>query len=130
MNQREFTRVRTRIPVDVEVGGKVVTGTIRDLSLNGMWMATPTPPPEEATCRVTLHLDGRGGAIVVRADGYVVRSVADGFAMHFQELLEVESYEHLRNLILYNAEDPAQAEQEFDSHLGLKRIDPAAPPPG
>lgn len=127
MNHREFTRVRTRIPVDVEAGGKKISGEIRDVSLNGLWLPTATTVSERSPCRVTMHLDG---GITVRADGVVVRSVADGMAVHFLELLELESYEHLRNLILYNAVDPAQAEQEFDSHLGLRRVDPALPPPG
>jgi len=126
MNQREFTRVRTRIPVDIDAAGTVVSGEVRDISLNGLWMPATAPPPAGTPCRVVLHLD----AVTVQAVGRIVRSVADGFAVHFDELLEVESYEHLRNLILYNAQDPGQAEQEFDSHLGLKRIDPGAPSPG
>jgi len=126
MNEREFTRVRIQIPVDVEAGGKKIFGEVRDISLDGLWLPTTVPVSERTPCRVTIHLDG---AITIRADGVVVRSEPDGIAIHLLELLELESYEHLRNLILYNAVDPAQAEQEFDSHLGLRRVDPALPPP-
>jgi len=54
----------------------------------------------------------------------VVRSAPDGIAIHFRELLGLDSYEHLRNLILHNAVDPDQAEQEFESHIGLRKADP------
>lgn len=130
MNQREFTRVRTTIPIDCVVqGGGNVSGSTRDVSLNGCFVACEHPLPDDARCLVTMHIDGRGGAVRVLANAEVIRSRAGGFALHFLELLEVDSYEHLRNLILYNAEDPNQAEQEFDSHLGLKRVDPTQPPP-
>lgn len=130
MNQREFTRVRTCIPVDLEHAGGRIEGSTRDLSLNGMFVATSVVLAEDTPCQAVLHVDGRGGAIVVRATGVVIRSLTGGIAVRFHELLELDSYEHLRNLILYNAADPGLAEQEFDSHLGLKRVDPAGPPPG
>lgn len=130
MNQREFTRVRTRIPVDIEHAGGHLEGSTRDISLNGMFVATDGVLAEETPCQAVLHIDGRGGAIVIRATGTVIRVLTGGLAIHFQELHELESYEHLRNLVLYNAADPAMAEQEFETHLGLKRVDPGSPPPG
>lgn len=130
MNQREFTRVRTTIPIDCAVpGGRTMIGTTRDVSLCGCFVASTETPASGDRLGVTLHIDGRGGAIRVLASAEVVRCLPGGFAVQFLELLEVDSYEHLRNLVLYNAEDPNQAETEFDSHLGLKRIDPGQAPP-
>ncbi len=60
----------------------------------------------------------------------IARHGKDGCAVQIHELLGLDSYEHLRNLILYNAEDPGTAESEFGSHLGLKPVNPAKPPPG
>lgn len=130
MNQREFTRVRASIPVDLEYAGGSITGSTKDVSLNGMFVATSVVLAPETPCKAVLHLDGHGGTIIVRASGSVIRALTGGLAIHFDELLELDSYEHLRNLILYNAADPAQAEHEFDSHLGLKRVDITGPPPG
>lgn len=129
MNQREFTRVRTSIPIDCAIpGGAVFVGATRDVSLNGCFVPSPDPPADGTRCTAILHIDGRGGAVRVQASAEVVRTRPGGFALHFHELLELDSYEHLRNLVLLNAEDPNQAESEFDSHLGLKRIDPREPP--
>ncbi len=131
MNQREFTRVRTAVPLDcVFADGRTQSGTTTDLSLNGCYISEGEVPPEGAPCTVVLHLDGRGGAIQVRAHALVVHSRSAGFALHFLELVELESYEHLRNLVRYNATDPDQADLEFDSHLGLRRVNPSQPPPG
>ena len=131
MNHREFTRVRTLIPLDcLFPDGRTQTGTTRDISLNGCYIGEGEPPPADSLCTAVLYLDGRGGAIQVRANAVVVRSRSLGFALNFHELVELESYEHLRNLIRYNAEDPDQADQEFDSHLGLRRVDTSQPPPG
>ena len=131
MNQREFTRVRTIIPLDcIFADGQLQAGTTRDISLNGCYVGDSPAPLPDTPCTVVLHLDGRGGAIQVRAHGLVVRSPGQGFAVHFIELVELESDEHLRNLVRYNAADPDQADLEFDSHLGLRRVDPSQPPPG
>jgi hypothetical protein len=130
MNQREFTRVRTSIPIDCTItGGAVIAGSTKDVSLNGCFIPSTSPPEEGTRCTAVLHVDGRGGAIQISANAEVIRIRSEGFALHFHELLELDSYEHLRNLILFNAEDPNQAETEFDSHLGLKRVDPGQPEP-
>lgn len=130
MNQREFTRVRTSIPIDCTgTDGLILAGSTKDVSLNGCFVPSATPPADGVRCTVTLYIDGRGGAIQVKANAEVIRTRNEGFALHFHELLELDSYEHLRNLILFNAEDPNQAETEFDSHLGLKRINPGQAEP-
>ncbi|HAT09112.1 MAG TPA: hypothetical protein DCS97_00595 [Planctomycetes bacterium] len=125
MNQREFTRVRKAIPLDCAFpGAGIVAGTTQDVSMNGCFIPSSSPPPEDETCVATLFIDGREGQVQVRANAQVIRTKSGGFALHFREMLELDSYEHLRNLILYNAEDPNQVENEFDNHLGLKRPDP------
>ncbi len=130
MNQREFTRIRSAVAIDcIFADGRTQAGTTRDVSLNGCYIAEGEAPPESTPCSAVLYLDGRGGAVQVRAHALVVRSRSQGFALHFLELVELESYEHLRNLIRYNADDPDQADSEFSSHLGLRSIDSAQPPP-
>ncbi len=116
MNNRKFSRVQTHIPVDVVAGDRAVAGEIRDISFDGLWLPTSSPFSERTPCRVTIHL---AESIKVRADGVVVRSEPNGIAVQFLELLDLESYGHLRNLILYNCRDTATVEKEFDRHLRL-----------
>jgi hypothetical protein len=119
-NLRQFLRVVTEVEADVSGAGGTVTGATRDLSLNGMYLHLVSPFPEGSTCRAILFLDGRGGDVQVLVNGYVARCGSDGMAVEFKELIGLDSWEHLRNLIIYNAEDPAKAQREFATHMGLR----------
>ena len=122
-HRREFSRVSVHLKAEVTVAGTVHRdGTIENLSLKGGFFRTPGPPAEGLPCDVRLHLDGT--EIEVHATGHVVRSGPAGCAIQFAEIIGVDSLEHLRNLILFNAHDPAQVEREFSQHLGLRPEDP------
>ena len=119
-HRREFSRVAVHLRAEISVAGvPVAEGTLEALSLKGGFFRCRTAPPLGAQCDLHLHLEGTD--IEVRAMGHVVRQATDGVAIQFDEIVGVESLEHLRNLILFNARDPAQVEQEFHQHLGLKR---------
>lgn len=122
MNHRKFTRVHSHIPVDVEAGDNVVSGAVRDVSFEGLWLPTGEPVSEGTLCRVTIHLSE---SIKIRADGVVVRSEPGGIAVQFLELRDLESYGHLRNLILYNSHETEAVEEEFDRHLRLRAEHPS-----
>jgi hypothetical protein len=51
-------------------------------------------------------------APVLHMEGKVVRPSKEGAAIDFVSM-DPDTYMHLRNLILHNANDPDQAEQEF-----------------
>jgi hypothetical protein len=104
--------------VTVDGGGTMVEGETRDIGFAGLWLPTDSPLSERATCTVTIHL---AETIKIRANGLVVRSEDDGFAVQFLELLDLESYGHLRNLILYNSAHPATVDEEIDRHFRLRQ---------
>jgi hypothetical protein len=116
MNHRKFTRVSPHLPVDVVAEGKTVSGEVHDISFEGLWLPAAAPLAVRTPCHVTIHL---AETIKISAAGVVVRSEPDGFAIQFVELLDLESYGHLRNLILYNTLDTATVEEEFDRHVRL-----------
>jgi len=128
MNRRQFTRVRTSIPVDVVFASRTIDATSNDIGLNGLFVSADAEVADDSPCQVVLHLGGRGEGVIVRATGRVVRSLVGGFAIHFTELIDLESNEYLRNLILYNAADPAAVGAELESHVGLKPIGQSPPP--
>jgi len=55
-----------------------------------------------------------------RVPVHIVRSDQDGMGVEFTEM-PLESYDHLRKMVLLNATDPERVEQEFRDHIGLKR---------
>ncbi len=121
---REFTRINRSLEVVIELPGRMLAGRTRDVSLRGALITCDQVLSAGTTCICTLILDGGEGQVRIRTAGVVRRHVADGLAVRFDELLDPESYDHLCQLIRYNAIDPEKAEREIAEHLGLKRIKP------
>jgi hypothetical protein len=119
-HNREFTRITAMLEADVEFGGRTIAGLTRDVSVKGMLLACADQPAAGSGCRCTIYLDGRHGQARVNALAVVARVLPTAIALEFRELLDPESLGYLQNLVLYNAADPRQVEEEFDRHLGLK----------
>jgi hypothetical protein len=119
-HRREFSRVPVHLSTEITANGvRHAGGLMENLSLKGGFFRIANGPAEGAACDVRMHLDGTG--VVVHALGVVVRMGPAGCAIQFNEIVGLDSLEHLRNLILFNSHDPAQIEHEFHQHLGLKR---------
>jgi hypothetical protein len=127
-HHREFSRVRVGVSALVHAKGNTIRSTaVRDISMKGAMLATAERLPVGKGCRISILLGPDGPSI--EAHGRVIRHADDGFAVEFLELYGLESLEHLRNLVLCNANDPDLVQHEFDTHLGIKAaVDPAEPP--
>ena len=118
--RREFSRVVVHLRTEVAVDGTILRdGTMENLSLTGGFFRSAGAPAEGQRCEVRLYLDG--AEVMVHAVGHIIRTGPAGCAIQFTEIIGLDSLEHLRNLILFNAHDPAQVEREFHEHLGLRR---------
>lgn len=92
---------------------------ILNLSMSGVLLKTASVLEEGTACTVTIPLS-EDDELLIEAQGPVARVTPEGFAVHFTRLMGLESYNHLRNLLLYNAPAPDQMEQEFGNHSGIK----------
>lgn len=121
-NQRDFTRVKVAIHVELRAGGNVIIhGELGNISLNGLLLRCDVMLPEQTPCCLFLHLDGGQGGPTIEAKGLVVRRDPNAIAIQFIELVGQESAQHLRNLVLYNSGTQAgPVEEEFGSHVGLR----------
>jgi hypothetical protein len=118
--KREFTRVPISFQVDVLVGGRRLTGcVVRDLSMKGMLVVTGERFPPGTPCEAVINLVE--GAVEIRTSGVVAATHPLGFGMEFSTIDGLESYIHLRNLVLFNAPDVERVEEELQSHSGIKR---------
>jgi hypothetical protein len=117
---RQFLRVTADIEAEIEAAGGRVNGVTRDLSLKGLFVQVERTFPEGSTCSILMRLDGRAGAVVVRAKGFVSRVVPGGMAIEFTDIIGLGSWDHLRGLVLLNAEDAQRAQEELSNHLGLR----------
>ena len=122
-NRRDFTRVPSGLDVDVhfEDGGEFA-GRIEDVSLKGIFIPTEKPFAEGTRCRIVLHLGGRGHGIALEAHGEVARCTDDGIGLSFDEI-SLDAFEHLRNLVRFNAGDPDAIEDELDGHTGIRKAE-------
>lgn len=119
-DQREFSRAPVHMRAEVSAGDRIYAGgAMESLSLKGGFYRIAQPPEAGTKVMVRLHLTDTD--ITIRARGVVIRQLPDGCGIQFTEIVGVDSLEHLRNLIRFNAEDPVKVEHEFDEHVGLKR---------
>jgi hypothetical protein len=118
--EREFTRVAPAIGATLTSGERVLTGQVRDISLKGAFVLCDSAWDVGTECRVVVQIGpAEESEFRTEALGSVARTAPDGLAVQFHDLVGVESYWNLRNLILLNSEDPDRAEKELASHLGL-----------
>jgi hypothetical protein len=121
--KRRFTRSRVAVRVEVRLDcGVLIEGRARDVSLNGLCFETERSLPLGSHVRVRMALDGGMGEAHIECAGIVSRLDSQGVAIELDQVA-AESLEHLRQLIRYNAPDAAQAEQEFEEHLGIRTLD-------
>jgi len=120
--RREFVRVPLHVDVQLKGSGELVlTTSTQDLSLRGVRIAhvEQLTPGEE--CELSLVLGTGGEAVRVEIIGRVVRISAESMGLEFLGIRGVESLDHLRRLVLYNAPDAGLVEAEFREHRGLKK---------
>jgi hypothetical protein len=119
-------RAFVRIPFATEVEVRTEDGSIRptsdiNISMNGIGFSTgQAVPAAGSACTVRIMLTASEPSVAIEARGTVVRTLPGGLAVEFTEL-DIDSYLHLRQLILVNADDPERAEREFNAHPGIRR---------
>jgi hypothetical protein len=110
-----------RLEVEVIAGdSRLLVARTRDVSMKGIFLVTSHRLPAGTSCRIRIRIGDPAEPLWVEADGRVVRSDAEGVAVEFAEM-GVSSFHHLKNLVMYNAADPARVEGELGDHVGLKR---------
>lgn len=120
-NRRDFTRCPVHVTVEVRAeDGSSAEGEVENVSLNGCYVRCDESLPDDTMCEVTLRLHGGNEDVLVEARGVVIRHGDYNMAIEFKEV-EAEGFEHLQRLVLYNAPDAEQAEDEIDRSLGIKR---------
>jgi hypothetical protein len=119
-NQREFTRVLVAARTVIKSAGTTLSASqTHSLSMKGMSIQCAERLPKGAECEISIILVD--GEAEIQVQGNVVAHLPDGMAFVFTKILGLDSFEHLRNLVFYNAQDVEQVEDEFKSHTGIRK---------
>ncbi len=119
---REFTRVPIKVWVEVRADDTVIkTHETHDLSMVGIsFLHKGKILPVGTLCEISVFLEGVDPPIHVDMKGKVGRTTDKDLCVEFLEV-ELESYEHLQNLVRYNSKDIDVIDKEIGEHSGLKR---------
>jgi hypothetical protein len=126
--KRSATRVGTGLEVDARCGNRTISSArTRDLSLTGVYVYCDEPFEERLDCQIEIFMEGREGQ-GVKARGKIARVDRQGMALQFREV-GIESFQQLRNLILYssqNDETTNRIKREYLEHAELRKQQEAA----
>ena len=122
-NNREFTR----IPIDIEVNISFEDVSIKaietqNLSMKGLFVQTNKTFPVGSKCKISLCLFGQSDPLPLNLIGSVRRITEGGMSFEFLEI-DVDTYSHLKNLILLNSSllVADNIEREIGEHIGLNK---------
>ena len=118
--KRNHERVPFTARVTVFSGGQriVTDADTRDISLKGIFVQTSHRPGIGTHCGLELQLSGASSQLTLNIDGTVVREDDVGIGIVFNTI-DLDSYYHLKNILLYNTENP----DAFSDHLYMDASD-------
>ncbi len=118
--RRSFVRVPFNAETEVLVDQRVIRSSEGiDISMSGLRLTSSETVKPGTLCQAKIILQTPETRLAIEAKGTVIRSAAGTLGIQFTEI-DLDSYLHLRQLILYNTEEPEKAEQEFSSHWGIR----------
>lgn len=120
-NRRFYSRANVGVRAELGYKGMVQKTRVKDASLGGVFLADIENVPEGSQCEVTIILEGIEPEIRIPLVGNIVRVTEDGVGFHIEHL-DPDQVSHLRNLVLYNSEDPEQIMTEWGRPECLKKV--------
>lgn len=128
--RREKTRVPFKTEVVVKAGDSEIVSNAfsKDISIKGMFIETDVKIPAGTPCVIEIKLTGTSSKLSLRMTGNIVLQNKSGLGIVFNSI-DYDSYFHLKNLLMYNASDPAALEKEgFDLNPTRKTSLISVPP--
>lgn len=114
MEKRRYSRVAFELKAFVNSRNISAKGKVRNLSLNGMLIATDVGLQPNDPVEITLYLSGTKNPldISVNIKGTVVRTEENGLVLQFKEM-DIDSFVRLKNIIAYNAGNEDKVMEEL-----------------
>jgi hypothetical protein len=124
MSDSQSRREMTRVPLQIETelrseGHTQVVGKTTDISLKGLYVSSQQSLPAGTACHITLRFGPQEHPIRIALEGTIVRTTHEGMAI---EIISVppDSFAHLHNLVIYNAQDANCIAQELYNRVSRR----------
>ncbi len=118
MNQerRKKTRVlfKTQVILKTNNSEIVAEANSKDISIDGMFINTEEKIPVGTPCDIEILLTGTSTRLALSIKGKITRQDGSGLGVAFDSM-DIDSYFHLKNIVMYNASDPKEIEKEMFS---------------
>lgn len=113
-NKRKRTRVHfeTQVVLKTDVSEIKAGANSSDISTKGIFISTGEKIPTGTSCDIEIVLSGTTSRLALNIKGVVARQDKDGLGIMFNSM-DVDSYLHLKNIVMYNAKDPEAIEEEM-----------------
>jgi hypothetical protein len=112
MEKRNNTRVIFNVNAVIEYDNMSINGTVANLSLNGILVNTSEKVPENTNVSVKILMEGTSSQLNLDLKGIVLRSEKKETAIELKSI-DLDSFIHLRNIIIYNEGDDKKIMEEF-----------------
>jgi len=112
MQKRRLSRVNSGLKAVVQWRGHKAQGVVRDLSFNGLFIEIDDDIPAKQGVVISISFDSKDAPVGLVVQATALRRDYDGMAFQFGSI-ELDSFSVLKQLILYNSDDPNKASQEF-----------------
>jgi hypothetical protein len=120
--KREFIRVPMNFRMLVRKDdNEHLSGNSQDISLRGAYLNCPGNYELGDECEMTIELGEGENQVSIEMIARVVRVDDQGIGVEFVGIKGIAALDHLRNLVLYNAEDKDAITEEINDHVGIKR---------
>ena len=115
-DKRRRTRVHFKTQVVLKTGISEIKAGAKssDISMKGMFITTDEKIPVGTPCDIEIVLSGTTSRLALNIEGVVARRDKGGLGITFNSM-DVDSYFHLKNIVMYNAKDPDAVEEEMFS---------------
>jgi len=116
--KRKRTRVhfKTQVTLKTEKSEIEAEANSKDISMKGAFVNTKEKIPVGTPCDIEIMLTGTSTKLSLSIKGTIIRQEPSGLGITFDSM-DVDSYLHLKNIIMYNASNPDDIEKEMLSLL-------------
>ncbi len=115
-DKRRRTRVhfKTQVALKTDISEIKAGAKSSDISMKGMFISTNEKIPAGTSCDIEIVLSGTTSKLALNIKGAIARQDKTGLGITFDSM-DVDSYFHLKNIVMNNASDPDAVEKEVFS---------------